>query len=1180
MKKVLFLVLLCAAARAQEFRGTIAGTVTDASGSAVAGAKISITGTQTGAALQVVSENSGQYNALFLLPGDYDVQVQAPGFKEFVRRGVHVGAGDHIAIDVHLEVGDRAQAIEVTADAPLLNSENSSVGQAITTKEVEDFPLNGRSPLMLAQLAIGVIPSPFNSASTVQQPYDSANQWSIGGTPTQSSEMLLDGAPNATWDMRSAYTPPVDAVQEVRVKAFDSDSAFGHTGGGTINQVLKSGSNTIHGSAYEFNQPSNLTANNFFNNRNGLGNPVTHFNQYGLSAGGPLVLPKLYNGRNRLFWFFAWENDVNSQPNTSFMSVPTDAEKHGDFSLLLRTDGTQLYDPYSGVQTGSTINRSPYPNNQIPQSQWNPIAVKYMSYYPAPNVTTASTTARPDGYFNYGTTASSTNTFDNEIGRLDWNMSDKSRMFFDVRHNSLYATKNNYFNNASNGTITNRENWGASLDEVYMLGATSVLNLRLNYTFLFENSSDPGTGILPSSLGFPSYIDTNSERIALPYMYFSTSTGFQSLGNNSAANRPSQSLQLFASWTKILGSHTLKTGTDLRQYRLSTITYAASSGSYNFGGNTWVRQSSSSSSTVAQGQDMASFLLGLPYQGFYDINTYGSWYSYFTSGFIQDDWRVRRNLTVNVGVRYDHDGPYHEKYGRTVNGFDFNAQSPLAAAAIANYNQHPVAQLPAGSFNVLGGLTYPTSSNTAVYENTSHLVSPRAGFAWSPDKLHGKTVIRGGFGMFVAPITIAYLAQNGNYSSNPLIDQEGFSQETTMTVTSNNYLSPGPATLSNPFPTGIMQPSGHSAGLATFVGQNISFLNPKMKSPYSLRWNFGFQHSLTPNTLLEILYIGNHAVHTPINLTQLNGVPRQYLSTLPVRDGALVTALNASATNPFNGLIPSGTPAGATTSVAQILSRYPQFPLGYTNGGFTGSGGILEQNLNVGSSYFDSLNVRLMKRLSRGLTITGNYIFSKLMEEDTWLNDTDPRPEKRIGVFDHTHRGVIAVSYELPVGRNRIIDFHSNWTNRILGGWLVNGIYTKQSGQPFTWMGTSSTTIGDYVYFGQKLQFNPRETNTVAFNIHAFDLTTANQFAYHVRTFSTTFSSLRGDGVNELNASMLKRFDIKEKMYAQLRFECFNVFNHPVFQFPNLAPTNSGFGLITGQANRSRSIQAGARFVF
>jgi len=889
----------------------------------------------------------------------------------------------------------------------------------------------------------------------------------------------------------------------------------------------------------------------------------------------------VFNGKNKLFWFFAWEGDKNSTPNTNFISVPTDAEKQGDFSQILRTDGTQLYDPYSGVQSGSLITRTPLPNNQIPQSRINPISAAYLKFYPEPNVTVASTTARPDGYDNFGTTAPNTNNNNTELGRLDYNMSNSSHMSLDVRNNYLFATKNNYFNNISNGTTTNRQNWGASLDEIYTLNPTNVLDLRFNYTYIYEDSSDPSAGFNPTSIGFPSYFDTNSDRLALPYVYFSTSTAYQSLGYIQAAKRPSQSEQIYGSWTRIAGNHSLKAGTDSRLYRLSTITYGDSSGSFNFGSNSWVRSASNASTTVAMGQDMAQFLYGLPDQGFFDINTFGSWYSYFLSGFVQDDWRVKRNLTLNLGIRYDHDGAYHEKFGRTEDGWNFGTANPVAPAAIAAYNLHPISQIPVGSFHVPGGLEYPTNGNTAVYQNTSHLVSPRIGVAWSPDRLHGKTVIRSSFGMFVAPITISTLAQNGNYSSNPNINQEGFSQETTMTVTSNNYLYPGPATFSDPFPGGaILQPNAATVGATTFLGQTVSFMNPEMKSPYSLRWNLGFQHTLSPNMVLEMEYIGNHSVHTPVNLTQLNGIPRQYLSTSPVRDSALITALSGSATNPFNGLIASGTPAGATTNVAQLLSFYPEFPLGYTNGGFTGSGGVMEQNLNVGSSYFDSLNVRFQRRLSKGLMIIGNYSFSKLMERTTWLNDTDVRPEKRIGVFDHTHRGVITASYELPVGRNQPIRVQSRWADALVGGWHINAIYTKQSGQPFTWMGTSSTTIGDLVYFGEPLVFNARQTNGVAFNTSAFDTKTADQFSYHIRTFSTTFSSLRGDGTNEVNASVLKNFNVTERAYFQLRGEIFNVMNHPTFAFPNLAPTNSAFGLITSQANRSRQIQVALRFVF
>ena len=1165
---------------AQEFRGTISGAVTDPTGSVIPGVAVTVKETHTNTRIETVSEKTGQFNALFLLPGDYDITAKATGFKEFIRRNVHVGAGENLVIDVTLQVGDASQTIEVTSEAPLVNNENASVGGAITTKEVEDMPLNGGSALQLAQLQIGVISSPFNSSSTVVQTYDSSNNFSIGGTPTQSSEMLLNGAPNATWDMRSAYTPPRDAVQEVRVKVLDTDAGFGHTRGGTINMVMKSGTNKLHGSMWENTQPSNLTANSFFNNAKGLGNPLTHYNQYGLTVGGPLVLPKIFNGRDKLFWFFAWQNDLNSQPFTTFISVPTDGEKRGDFSQILKADGTQLYDPFSGAQVGGAITRQPLPNNQIPTNRINPITVNYLKFFPEPNVNGVNATSKPNGYFNFGTTAPNINSADNETGTLDYNMSQRNRMSFNVRHNALYAKKNDYFKNIASGQLTSRENWGSSLDEVITLAPTSILNIRLNYTYMFESSTDPSVGLDATTLGFPQYMVAKSPRPALPYVYFDTSTAFQSLSYNAAAKRPSQSMQLYASWTKIKGNHAIRIGGDARQYNLNTITYAQAAGGFNFGGNRWVNSNASASQTVAMGQDMAQFLYGLPTQGFFDINTYGSWYSKFISGFVQDDWRVRRNLTINMGFRFDYDGPFHEKYGRTENGWAFDTPNPIAASVIAKYRANPIPQISADAFRVNGGLLYP-KGDAAAYENTSHLISPRLGVAWSPNRMKGNTVIRVGFGMFAAPVTIAYLAQNGNYSSNPLINQQGFSQQTVMTPSTNNYLSPA-ATFSDPFPGGILSPDPSNVSQTTFLGQNVSFLSPKAKSPYSLRWNFGFQQSLGSKMVLEAVYIGNHSVHLPINLTQLNGVPRQFLSTLPVRDAAVINSLNATVPNPFNGIIPSGTPAGSTTSVAQLVSFYPEFPLGYTNGGFTGSGGVLEQNRNVGSSYFHSLNIRLQRRVSRELTLISNFIYSKLMEQTNWLNDTDPQPEKRIGVFDHTNRFVMAASYELPFGKGRRYASHSRALDLAAGGWLMNGIYTFQTGQPFTWMGTSSTTIGDLVYNGDKLVFNPRETNGPAFNTSAFDGKTANQFAYHIRTFSTTFSSLRGDSTNELNASVLKRISIAQegRTYFQLRFEVFNALNHPSFSFPNLAPTNAAFGLITNQSNRSRSIQVGGRLVF
>jgi hypothetical protein len=1167
---------------AQEFRGTIGGLVTDPTGAVVAGANVSVTETHTGTKVPAVSDAQGQYTAPYLLPGDYDIAVQMQGFRPFVRKGVHIAAGDRIAIDIGLTLGDAAQSVEVTADAPLLNTENSSLWQEVGAKEVSELPINGRTPMVAASLAVGVIGY---AQPTLIHPFDSggAAGWSVAGAYTQTSELLVNGSPDATWDGRLAFSPPQDAVQEVRVMAFDTDAAFGHTGGGTLNQITKTGTNDFHGSAWEFNQPDTLTANDFFNNQAGKARPVTHLNQYGLTAGGPMFIPKVYNGRNKLFWFFAWESMKDAQPNPYTTTVPTDAERKGDFSQILSADKTVLYDPYSAVKSGSVINRTPFPNNQIPQvaPYVSPVAQAYLQYIPEPNVTAQ----KADGANNYSVSPNTPDNYRDELGRIDYNVTPKNRLFFEVRQADYSQTKNNYFNNIATGSTLFRTNWGLSLDEVYIVSPTTVFDIRANFTRMNEGHNVPSYGMNVTQLGFPTYIAANADYQQMPIITFASS-GFQQIGyTGTGADRlPSQSMQLFPTLVKTHGNHTVKFGGDIRQYRLNTFSAKNSTAQFSFAANNWVRSSSSASSTTALGQDFAAFLMGLPYtssSSTYDINTFASWYSYYGAVFVQDDWRAARNLTLNLGLRFDHDGPYNEKYGRTVNGFDTTDASPLAAAATVAYAKSPIAQLPASQFNVLGGLTFPGAGQTAVYQNNSHLVSPRVGMAWTPKMLGKQTVIRAGFGMFVAPVTIASMDVNGKYSTSPNTDQEGFSQSTAFNATNDNYMTPA-ATLSNPFPNGFLQPSGSTMGLLTYAGQSITFMDPIVKSPYSLRWNFGIQHTFGDSLLLEADYIGNHSVHLPINYTQLNGIPRQYLSTLPVRDPA-ETYLANSVANPFYNLTGTSVSANSTTTPAQLLARYPEFPVGDNNTGWSGSSGIVEQNLNLGRSFFDSLDLRLQKRLGHGLSFVLNYMHSRLIEQMTWLNDSDPAPEKRISPIDHPNRIVSVVTYELPFGRDRLVKLNSRLANGFLGGWVLNSVYTYQTGGPITWTNGSTTSPGDYVYFGAPIVLNNREADpgVPAFNVSAFDTKAADAFNYHIRTFPTTISNLRMDGINEWDPSLLKRFQFTEKGYFQLRFEFFNVLNHPCFPAPNTTASSSLFGTISGaEANRPRTIQLGGRIVW
>jgi hypothetical protein len=1152
-------------ASAQEYRATLSGTIKDASGGALPGVTVSIVETRTGATVQAVTDGSGQYIAPFLAPGDYDVTAELSGFKQVSRKALHLSAGSHPIIDLTLEVGNVTESVQVHADVPILNTADASVGQTITTKEVDDLPLNGRTPAMLAQLAIGVVAT---SNPSLIHPFDNngAAAWSIGGTPSQTSELLLDGAPDEIWSGSLAYSPPQDAVQEVSVKAFNTDAAYGHTFGGTLNQVLKTGTNTFHGSAYMFNQPSSLTTNSFFNVKTGTAKPDNMYHQYGVTAGGPVAIPKVFDGRNKLFWFLALEGLNDSQPATNLTTVPTDAERHGDFSALLKAGPQyQLYNPFTGTQSGTTISRQPFANNVIPTNMLNPIALAYLSYYPEPNMAGDAT-----GFQNYINNAPSTDSFDNELGRIDYNTSARSRLSVDVRHNFRDQVKNNFFSNIASGTTLTRKNWGVTGDEVFTLNSTTVLDVRGNWTYLGEAHGGPSTGFDPTQLGFPSYIASQSQYLILPFIGFSGSCGsqtsFQCLGTTGSSTVPSQSVQLFGDLVKNVGRHAIKVGADVRQYRLDAATYGNSTGLFTFSTN-WITGPTSSTAAPPFGGDLASFLMGLPTSGQYDVNAQGIYRSKYYAAFVQDDWRMTPSLTVNLGLRYEYDSPYAEEQSRTVSGFDPAASTSVATAAMAAYAKNPNPLLPASQFDATGGLTYPGADGN-VYQSHSGMVSPRLGFAWTPDKLRGKTVVRGGFGIFVQPISMANLSANGTYSSNPIINQQGFSATTPYVATNNSFLSPA-NTLSDPYPAGFVPATGSALGASTFLGQTVSFITPDARDPYSIRWNFGVQHQLGANLMAEVDYVANHTERLPVAVTQLNGIPRQYLSTLPVRDQAVINQLSATTPNPFAGLLPGTSLNGSTITVAQLLAHFPQFPVGINS---TGTG-VLEQNANVGSSDFDSVSARIQKRLSQGLSLTGVYTWSRLMESDSYLNDSDTTLERRISPFDHTNHFVVGASYELPFGQGRAVPLSSTWARLAFEGWRVNGIYTYQTGGPIFW----ST---DMVYNGDPIALNPRQTNGPAFNTSAFATASNAQFADHIRTFPSTFSDLRADAINNLDASILKNFNTGGGSYLQFRFEIFNAMNHTTFAAPNVTPTSASFGLISAQANLPRSVQLGLRFVF
>ena len=1202
MKIALFavLVLLPAALFAQETRGTISGTVTDPQGAAVAKATVVATEMKTGTKANAITGDSGAYTIPFLAQGEYQISAEAPGFKQAVRQGITLDAGGHPVADLKLEVGAANESVTIVADSPMIESTNASVGQTVTTEEVEDLPVNGRTPLMLANLAMGVI-STFEPGPV--RPFDNAypTLLSMGGAPSGVNESLLNGSPNLGFYNAMAYSPPQDAVTQVRANSFESDAAYGHTGGGVVNVITKSGTNSLHGSIYEFNQTSYLDANSFFTNKVGNPRPPYHYNQYGMVVGGPVWIPKVYNGRNKMFWLFAYEGLRDSDPANSpaetgspvdYATVPTAAERTGDLSALLKAGSVyQIYDPNTGVLNGTTITRQPFAGNIIPASRLNPVSQALMKYFPMPNAPGSI-----NGLGNFNVIATDSDGYDNEMGRLDYNISDNHRITFDVHHNYRLQNKNNYFNNPATGNTLYRVNQGVSLDDVYTINPTTVLDLRGSWMRFIEAHASLSEGFDLTSIGLPSSFASQVESSQLPYLTF-TSTGvsnggessFQNLGYNSDGSNAYDAFQIFGTLSKIHGNHTLKAGTDIRQYRWSAYTAGTPSGSFTFTNGSWTNGPNSTSVAAPLGQDFAAFLLGLPNSGTVTYNSRSSTQSKYFSFFLQDDWRARPDLTINMGLRLEHETPTTERYDRATNGFDPTAVNSASAGAAAAYAATPVlaAYIPANQFKALGGLTFPSSSNPYLYDTRSSTFSPRFGIAWTPRKLGPGTVVRAGFGVFVFPIEIIGNGEvgSGSTSTSLVLNQQGFSQGTTYTSSSNNNLSPA-TTLSNPFPGGILMPSGNSAGASTFLGQALTILDPVIRNPYSMRWNLSIQRQLPGKMVLEVAYIGNHSIHLPVN-TQLDYIPRQYLSTSLVRDAADNAAINflgATVANPLKGLVPNGGSInGATVATQQLVVPYPQYPLGSGS-----SNGVILQDNGAGSSRYESLNTRLQKRLSNGMTLINSFTWSRLTDTLAYLNDSDPRPETRISADSRPWREVLAMVYELPIGHGRKVDFSSKILNSVIGGWVANGSLVFQAGPPLSF----STYIP---YDGQAIQLTPHQPNGLALNPAAFPgcpvgvvppastaCSSTLQPSDIIRSFDIQFNNLRRDPTKNLDVSMLKKFVFSEdgKRYLQFRVEAFNVTNRVTFGAPQLAPTNALFGQISTQANTPRRLQTGLRLVW
>jgi Carboxypeptidase regulatory-like domain len=1189
---VLAFVALASFATAQETLSKLTGRVTDPTGAVVPHAQVVVTNTETGSKTTVQSNNSGDYTVPFLNPGIYQVQASSPGFKNYVHSGLRLQTEQTVVENIVLSVGRVDQTVTVNAETPLIDTADASPGQSITAEQVEDLPSNGRAPLGFAHLEYGAVAKGKHSMSQVR-PFDNstADDFSLGGGNSSSNELLLNGVPNMQDSGRTAgFSPELDAVDAIHVDEFSANAALGDTSGGVVDITTKAGTNQFHGSASEYYNGSRpFQARPYFTSPTAT-ITSTHFNQYAATIGGPVEIPRLVHGRNKLFFFYAFEGYTGNSPATTITSVPTQAERNGDFSALLGvTSADQLYNPFVGqnVTSGTTTywQRPAIPNNVFANAglKVDPVAAAYLKLIPLPNYTGSS--AKADGEDNYYAYDPTTNNYKSNMGRVDWNVSDSDKVFFETHRSRYDNSQSNIFNNALSGTKSSVILWGGQVDNVKTFSPSLVLDSRLGFS-RYETASGPNSlGTSPTSVGFQGYLASNSTALALPYMTFSDSAAIPSLSGNPGNSEDYDDIQLFASLNKTWGHHSFKVGPDIRENKDSVLSPGQANGQFTFKASNedFVTASPNNAKlgvNQAFGGALALFELGLPSSAAYNLSTkfqYNEWYMGF---FAQDDWKARPNLNISIGLRLEHETPVVESKNQMVTGWNSADTNVVTAPAKTNYAAiYPTAPAPGNadlpapsSFSPTGGIIYATGSNRSPYSPAGLYLSPRIGFAWSPDFSHGTLAIRGGAGIYVNPFN--------NYDHG---QGYGFAQASDMNISLDNNQTPD-TTMDDPFPVNSananynpIQPRlGSYFGINTNLGSGIVFYHP-VKVPYAEKFSLDVQKQFAKNWMVEIGGIRVVQIHGSYSNDLQAAAVVPYLSHTPAANSQdainVSNAMTTKVNNPFLGTMPGYTAASGaaipnttglntnkTLTVSQLVHSYPEYS------------GVTEQ-LNPGQyTDFNGLMAQLQKRMSDGLEFTFNFEYSRQLGTQTQLNAGGPLSYEETSSDFPLHASVI-VLYQLPFGKGRTFLHDSKFLDEAVGGWEVTSIYQYLSGTPLGWGNVNySGTFGGF-------NNNPHVTDKASFNTAGFDTVSADQpGSYNYRIFPA--SLLRSDATDNFDFSILKDFTIGDRVIIQPRVDAFNAFNRPQFSGANTKPTASTFGFITGQLNTPRSLQGGIHIRF
>ena len=1085
---------------AQESRATITGQVVDPTGAAVPGAAVKAIQLDTQQAYTATCDDAGVYSLPYLQPGRYSVSIEAGGFQKTVYSNVVLDAAQKLNLNATLTLGSIDQEVTVSAAPGLLDTAAAGVGGVVDQAQVVNMPGTGRlawDDLSFAQ-GVRMLSAGFNTT-----PRGSGETYTVSGTPTNANAYYLNGAPVSDQGVYH-FTPSLDAIQELQ-GGIEYDAQYSRAGGGSFNVTVKQGTNSYHGDFFDYYGNKILNSNTYANNLGGVAQQENTRNNFGAVFGGPIR-------KNKTFFFGSYEAWRQANPQSATDSVPPSAWRTGDFSQ----SGYSIYDPLSSTCSATnaqgqctTYKRTQFPNNIIPSNRISPIGQAIVNQYPAPK-NAANTN-------NYPTAGVHDISYDQWLGRIDQYFSENTRLY------ALGSTLRNWAYLGGNGFtgVPSTENTETGFPFMGIVALTHVFSPSLvadtklsfarynDATVYGQTIQQNFTGDKIGGLHMPD-VPTTTHLNLVPQVAV---TGYTTIFDNTDNGTVDNNWNFNATLSQVKGRHNLHYGVEFSDVQSGASGVPGRpNGTFTF--NVGWTQSNPLTAANGQGSAVATLLLGYPNSGSVDWNS-NQFVTYRYYGlYVQDDYKLRRNLTVNLGLRWDVNLSAHERFNSINAGFCYTCSNPYTKQI--NYAPYPGLPNP-----LTGGWQFAgvNGVSSAPFQTQYNHWQPRVGISWA---VTDKWVVRAGYGIFYSWSTLATNSQGFNQSTSYISSLDG-------NLTPTNYFLIG-----TPYPNGVLAPSGSTAGLATQAGQAISYVSPDRKLPYTQRWSIGIQRALPQKVLLDAEYVGSHTHALPVS-TAWDVVPLSQQAAC-FQNNALC---NANVSNPFYGVLPAAAALGASTTVQayQLNRPWPLF------------NGITQSDDPAGESDYHALDVRLERKIDN-LDFVANYSFSNWMEETSYLNNAnfrDVKPWRGLDSNDRRHYLSVSMIWPLPFGKGGWVARNAHGVEgAVIGGWITDSTVLWGTGTPLAIPSADFYGPGCTGYAPAGGQDDAHWLNN---NMSCWH----NLLPWEARTAPLNVGYLRNPGgLLTWNPALYKMFALpREGMFAQLRIDALRGANETALGNPN-----------------------------